>query len=180
MFKELLQEAEQALDIVKAQSDTDFELLYGLMMDNVEFHEEILKFEKYLRAHKTFLQALEEYHAELRSPFTHTTAAMAAAVSSKQRSSGGGGLFFLFTLLGLVCTAASRIDENKLKMFKELLQEAEQALDIVTAQSDTDFELLDGLMMDNVEFHEEILKFEKYLRAHETFFQALEEYHAEL
>jgi len=37
---------------------------------------------------------------------------MASAVSSRIRGAAGG-LFFLFTLLGLVCTAAS-LDENKL------------------------------------------------------------------
>ncbi|KAF3850595.1 hypothetical protein F7725_012367 [Dissostichus mawsoni] len=104
---------------------------------------------------------------------------MAATVSSRSRGAAGG-LFFLFTLLGLVCTAASRIDENKLENIRELLQKAEQALDIWKAQRDTDFELLYGWLMDNVEFDEEILKFEKDLRAHKTFFQALEEYQAEL
>ncbi|KAI4788819.1 hypothetical protein KUCAC02_035612 [Chaenocephalus aceratus] len=38
---------------------------------------------------------------------------MAAAVSSRSRGAAGG-LFFLFTLLGLVCTAASLMDENLL------------------------------------------------------------------
>ncbi|KAI9534331.1 hypothetical protein NQZ68_014740 [Dissostichus eleginoides] len=238
-LRELIHKAEQDLDIWKAQSDTDFELLYGLIMDNVEFDKEILKFEKDLRAHKNFFQALEEYQAEfevkmcavrevtanrfntylikycplvvtveckpkkgvsggkrnnlscikyqvrhqiipfIHHRYRHITAAMAAAVSSRSRGAAGG-LFFLFTLLGLVCTAASRIDEKKLENFRELIQKAEQDLDIWKAQRDTDFELLYGLIMDNVEFDKEILKFEKDLRAHKNFFQALEEYQAEL
>ncbi|KAI9538123.1 hypothetical protein NQZ68_017856 [Dissostichus eleginoides] len=84
------------------------------------------------------------HHQYRRSPFTHITAAMAAAVSSRSRGAAGG-LFFLFTLLGLVCTAAS-LDENKLKNLKEKLQKAEQDLDTAKAQRDTASEIINGFM----------------------------------
>ncbi|KAK1890241.1 ADP-ribosylation factor-like protein 2-binding protein [Dissostichus eleginoides] len=68
---------------------------------------------------------------------------MAAAVSSRSRGAAGG-LFFLFTLLGLVCTAASLMDENKLKHFKELLQDEEQDLEKAKAQRDTNSEIINN------------------------------------
>ncbi|KAI9538124.1 hypothetical protein NQZ68_017857 [Dissostichus eleginoides] len=70
---------------------------------------------------------------------------MAAAVSSRSRGAAGG-LFFLFTLLGLVCTAASLMDENKLKNLKEKLQKAEQDLDKLKARRDTASEFINGFM----------------------------------
>ncbi|KAI9538127.1 hypothetical protein NQZ68_017860 [Dissostichus eleginoides] len=85
------------------------------------------------------------HHHYRRSPFTHITAAMAAAVSSRSRGAAGG-LFFLFTLLGLVCTAASLMDENILKNLKEKLQKAEQDLDTAKARRDTASEIINGLM----------------------------------
>ncbi|XP_033992516.1 uncharacterized protein LOC117487876 isoform X5 [Trematomus bernacchii] len=108
------------------------------------------------------------HHQYRRSPFTHITA-MAAAVSSRSRGAAGG-LFFLFTLLALVCTAASLMDENKL------------------AQRDTDSELIKGRMEklksrmdgDNEELDANILKLEKDLRASKKIVQSQEEYHAEL
>ncbi|KAL3046582.1 hypothetical protein OYC64_004549 [Pagothenia borchgrevinki] len=69
---------------------------------------------------------------------------MAAAVSSRSRGAAGG-LFFLFTLLALVCTAAS-LDENNLKNLKEAVQKAEQDLDKLKAQRDTASELINGFM----------------------------------
>ncbi|KAF3836920.1 hypothetical protein F7725_004384 [Dissostichus mawsoni] len=68
---------------------------------------------------------------------------MAAAVSSRSRGAAGG-LFFLFTLLGLVCTAASLMDENKLKNIKETVQKAEPDLDKVEAQRDTNSEIINN------------------------------------
>ncbi|KAK5876039.1 hypothetical protein CesoFtcFv8_027049 [Champsocephalus esox] len=70
---------------------------------------------------------------------------MAAAVSSKSRGTAGG-LFFLFTLLGLVCTAASLMDENLLKYLKLHLQKAEQDLDTLKARRDTTSEFSNGFM----------------------------------
>ncbi|KAL3046581.1 hypothetical protein OYC64_004548 [Pagothenia borchgrevinki] len=67
---------------------------------------------------------------------------MAAAVSSRSRGAAGG-LFFLFTLLGLVCTAAS-LDENKLKHLKETVQKAEPDLHKVEAQRDTNSEIINN------------------------------------
>ncbi|XP_033992513.1 uncharacterized protein LOC117487876 isoform X2 [Trematomus bernacchii] len=84
------------------------------------------------------------HHRYRRSPFTHITA-MAAAVSSRSRGAAGG-LFFLFTLLGLVCTAASLMDENQLKYLKETVQEVEQDLDKLKADRDTDSEFSNGFM----------------------------------
>ncbi|KAI9538126.1 hypothetical protein NQZ68_017859 [Dissostichus eleginoides] len=141
--------------------------------DNVKLDAKISKWEQDLRKKKIFVQAQEEQHAELhtgrghrkesithfevrhqiipfirhryrRSPFTHITA-MAAAVSSRSRGAAGG-LFFLFTLLGLVCTAASLMDENKLKNLKEKLQKAEQDLDKLKARRDTASEFINGFM----------------------------------
>ncbi|XP_033992517.1 uncharacterized protein LOC117487876 isoform X6 [Trematomus bernacchii] len=127
------------------------------------------------------------HHRYRRSPFTHITAAMAAAVSSRSRGAAGG-LFFLFTLLGLVCTAASLMDENQLKYLKETVQEVEQDLDKLKAQRDTDSELIKGRMEklksrmdgDNEELDANILKLEKDLRASKKIVQSQEEYHAEL
>ncbi|KAJ4929018.1 hypothetical protein JOQ06_004639 [Pogonophryne albipinna] len=69
---------------------------------------------------------------------------MAAAVSSRSRGAAGG-LFFLFTLLGLVCTAAS-LDENQSKNVKEKLQEIEQDMDKLKAQRVTAAEFSNGWM----------------------------------
>ncbi|KAF3836917.1 hypothetical protein F7725_004381 [Dissostichus mawsoni] len=55
-------------------------------------------------------------------------------------------MFFLFTLLGLVCTAASLMDENELKHFKELLQDEEQDLEKAKADRDTASEFNNGFM----------------------------------
>ncbi|KAF3836919.1 hypothetical protein F7725_004383 [Dissostichus mawsoni] len=122
---------------------------------------------------------------------------MAAAVSSRSRG-GAGRLFFLFTLLGLVCTAASLMDENKLKNLKEKLQEAKQDLDKLSknikeklqeakqdqdklkAQGDTALELINGYMMDNVKLDAKMLKIKNDLRAMKISIQDLEEQHDEL
>ncbi|KAI9538125.1 hypothetical protein NQZ68_017858 [Dissostichus eleginoides] len=137
------------------------------------------------------------HHRYRRSPFTHITAAMAAAVSSRSRGAAGG-LSFLFTLLGLVCTAASLMDENKLKNLKEKLQEAKQDLDKLSknikeklqeakqdqdklkAQGDTALELINGYMMDNVKLDAKMLKIKNDLRAMKISIQSLEEQHDEL
>ncbi|KAK1906938.1 Pre-mRNA-splicing regulator female-lethal(2)D [Dissostichus eleginoides] len=128
---------------------------------------------------------------------------MAAAVSSRNRGAAGG-LFFLFTLLCLVCTAASWMDENNLAQrdtdleifngFMSLLEPTmvimrkvaegspKYALSEDYVKSTKDFlekvkSLIDG---DNEGLDAKILKFDQDLRAHKKLVQALEEYHAEL
>ncbi|KAK1890046.1 Carbohydrate sulfotransferase 12 [Dissostichus eleginoides] len=129
---------------------------------------------------------------------------MAAAVSSRSRGAAGG-LFFLFTLLGLVCTAASLMDENKLARrdtasefnngFMSLLDptiafmrkaaEGSPEYSAVTEEylkSTKGFmekfkSLMDG---DNVKLDAKISKWEQDLRKKKIFVQAQEEQHAEL
>ncbi|XP_051284473.1 uncharacterized protein LOC127379198 isoform X12 [Dicentrarchus labrax] len=60
-------------------------------------------------------------------------AAMAAAALSRSRGVAGvtatRGLFFIFSLLCLVCLASSFIDEDQLEKLKENVQKAEQQLE---------------------------------------------------
>ncbi|XP_033992514.1 uncharacterized protein LOC117487876 isoform X3 [Trematomus bernacchii] len=144
------------------------------------------------------------HHRYRRSPFTHITAAMAAAVSSRSRGAAGG-LFFLFTLLGLVCTAASLMDENQLadrdtdsefsNGFMSLLdptmafvRKAAEGSPELSAFTEEYLKSTKGFMEnvkslmdgDNEELDARILKLQQRLRASKKKVQALEEYHAEL
>ncbi|XP_078020266.1 uncharacterized protein LOC144459690 isoform X2 [Epinephelus lanceolatus] len=70
---------------------------------------------------------------------------MAAAAVPRSRGVAGG-LYFLFTLMCLVCLASSLIDKDKLEEMKKNLQETQQELDIIKAQRHAASELMDGSM----------------------------------
>ncbi|KAA8582505.1 hypothetical protein FQN60_006176 [Etheostoma spectabile] len=70
---------------------------------------------------------------------------MAAAAGSRSRA-GTGGLYFLFTLLCLVCLASSLIDNKKLEDMKEKLKTAQQKLDKLKVEKDTPSELISHYM----------------------------------
>ncbi|XP_078020269.1 uncharacterized protein LOC144459692 [Epinephelus lanceolatus] len=72
---------------------------------------------------------------------------MAAAAVPRSRGVAGG-LYFLFTLMCLVCLASSLIDKDKLADIKESNQKIQQKLDELKAQKDIFLETVSENMRD--------------------------------
>ncbi|XP_078132529.1 uncharacterized protein LOC144534467 [Sander vitreus] len=75
----------------------------------------------------------------------HRTAMAAAAALSRSRALAGG-LYFLLTLLCLVCLTSSLTDIKTLDNMKESLKKAQQNLDKLKAEKDTPSELMSEYM----------------------------------
>ncbi|TDG99844.1 hypothetical protein EPR50_G00198410 [Perca flavescens] len=83
---------------------------------------------------------------------------MAEAALSRSRAAAGG-LYFLLTLLGLVCLTSSLVDNKKLENMMESLKEARQNLEKLKAEKDTPPELISEYMS----FMEPMMEFSKRL-----------------
>ncbi|KAF1380484.1 hypothetical protein PFLUV_G00164210 [Perca fluviatilis] len=75
----------------------------------------------------------------------HHRTTMAAAALSRSRAAAGG-LYFLLTLLGLVCITSSLIDNKKMENMMESLKKAQQNLEKLKAEKDTPSELMSEYM----------------------------------
>ncbi|KAK2862770.1 hypothetical protein Q5P01_002303 [Channa striata] len=94
-----------------------------------------------------------------------TTAAAAAALSRSRGVAGVGtkGLFFVFTLLCLVCLSSSLIDKNQVKQLVETYQNAQQDLNKVKAEYMSKVSTTSDLMKDSMDIMESMKAWMKTL-----------------
>lgn len=90
---------------------------------------------------------------------------MAAAALSRSRGVAGvratKGLFFIFTLLSLVCLASSWIEKGDLKTLKENLEKSQQKLDSLKANYNSDMAFSSDIMNDYMRLMDKMIAREK-------------------